>query len=128
MSVTLVHNFHTQTSAVENICPGIEHTTLTIKDGLVEVETVQVECHRANTKCGEPDANNRPCSKEEVQGTGVVESSVLEDQTTKVTVSGNNVVCFFFLTKLVTIVLGLSFGGFTNQRRGNQRTVHCTEQ
>ena len=58
VSVALVHNFHTQTSAVENVCPGVEHTTLTIKDGLVEVETVQVERHRGDTKCGEPDTNN----------------------------------------------------------------------
>ena len=128
VSVALVHHFHTQTSAVENVCPGVEHTTLTIKNGLVEVETVQVERHRGDTKCGEPDTNNRPCSKEEVQGTGVVEGSVLEDQTTKVTVSGDDVICLFFLTEFVTIVLGLSFGGFTNQRRGNQRTVHCTKQ
>ena len=66
--------------------------------------------------------------EEEVQRTGVVEGSVLEDQTTKVTVSGDNVVSLFFLTKLITVVLGLTLGGFTNQRRGNQRTVHCTEQ
>ena len=58
VSITLVHNFHTQTSAVENVCPGVEHDP-TIDDGLVEVETVQVERHRGNTKCGEPDANNR---------------------------------------------------------------------
>ena len=115
MSVALVHNFHTQTSTVEYVCPGVEHTTLTIDDGLVEVETVQVECHRGNTKCGEPHANNRPCSKEEVQGTGVVEGCLLEDQTTKVSMSSNDVVGLFFLTKLVTIVLGLSFSGFTNQ-------------
>ena len=76
MSITLVHNFHTQTSAVENVCPGVEHTTLTIKDGLVEVETVQVERHRGNTKCGEPDANNNcPCSKEEVQGTELLKEA-----------------------------------------------------
>ena len=49
MSVALVHNFHTQTSAVENVCPSVEHTTLTIKDGLVEVETVQVKCHSVST-------------------------------------------------------------------------------
>ena len=61
-------------------------------------------------------------------GTGVVERSVLEDQTTKVTVSGDDVICLFFLTELVTIVLGLSFCGFTNQRRSNQRTVHSREQ
>ena len=113
VSITLVHNFHTQTSAVENVCPSVEHTTLTIDDGLVEVETVQVERHRGNTKCGEPDTNNRPSSKEEVQGTGVVEGSVLEDQTTEVTVSGDDVVGLFFLTELITVVLRLSFSGFT---------------
>ena len=128
VSITLVHNFHTQTSAVENVCPGVEHTTLTIDDGLVEVETVQVECHRGNTKCGEPDANNRPSSKEEVQRTGVVKGSVLEDQATEVTVSGNDVVGLFFLTELVTIVLGLSFRGFTNQRRSNETSMHSREQ
>ena len=84
MSITLVHYFHTQTSAVENVCPSVEHTTLTIKDGLVEVETVQVERHRGHTQCGEPNTNYRPCSKEEVQGTGVVKRCVLEDQTTEV--------------------------------------------
>ena len=128
MSVTLVHDFHTQTSTVKNVCPSVQDTTLTIKDGLVEVETVQVECHRGNTKCGEPDTNNRPCCEEEVQRAGVVEGSVLEDQATEVTVSSDDVIGLFFLTELVTIVLGLSFRGFTNQRRSNQRTVHCTEQ
>ena len=42
--------------------------------------------------------------------------------------SGDDVVGLFLLTELVTVVLGLSFGGFTNQRRGHQGTVHCTEQ
>ena len=45
MSVTLVHDFHTQVSSVKNVCPGVQDTTLTIKDGLVEVEAVQVEGH-----------------------------------------------------------------------------------
>ena len=67
--VSLVHYFHSKTGTVQYVCPCVEHTTLTIKDGLVEVETVQVECHRGYTKCGEPDTNNGPCSKEEVQGT-----------------------------------------------------------
>ena len=67
VSVALVHDFHTQVCSVKNVCPGVKNSTLTIKDGLVEVETVEVERHRGYTKCGEPDANNRPCSKEEVQ-------------------------------------------------------------
>ena len=36
--------------------------------------------------------------------------------------------CLFFLTELVTIILRLSFGGFANQRRSNKRTVHRTEE
>ena len=91
MSITLVHDFHTETSAVQNVCPSVQDMTLVILDRLVEVETVQVERHRGDTKCGEPDANNRPCSKEEVQGTGVVERSVLEDQATEVAVSSDDV-------------------------------------
>jgi len=67
--VPFVHHLHSQTGTVQYVCPCVEHTTLTIKDGLVEVETVQVESHRGYTKCGEPDTNNGPCSKEEVQGT-----------------------------------------------------------
>ena len=73
MSVTLVHYFHTQVSSVKNVCPGVQDTTLTIKDGLVEVETVQVERHGAYAQCGEPDTNNGPCSKEEVKTSAVVE-------------------------------------------------------
>ena len=71
--VSLVHDFHTQTSTVQNVCPSVEDTTLTVDDGLVEVETVQVECHGANTKCSKPDSYDRPCCEEEVKRTGIVE-------------------------------------------------------
>ncbi len=67
MSVALVHYFHTQVSTVQNICPGVQDLSLVAKDGLVEVETVEVECHGADTKCSEPDSNDRPCCQEEVQ-------------------------------------------------------------
>ena len=46
----------------------------------------------------------------------------------EVTVCGDNVVCLFFLSKLVTIVLGLSFCGFANQRRSNQTSMHSREK
>jgi hypothetical protein len=68
-----MHNFHTQVCSVKNVCPGVQHTTLTIKDGLVEVEAIQVEGHGANTKSSEPDANNGPCCQEEVKTSAVVE-------------------------------------------------------
>ncbi len=62
MSVTLVHYFHTQVGAVEYISPGANHATLRVDDGLVEVEAVEVERHRADTQRGEPDAYYRPSS------------------------------------------------------------------
>jgi hypothetical protein len=40
---------------------------LTIDNRLVKVETVEVKSHRGYTKSGEPDAYNRPGSKEEVK-------------------------------------------------------------
>ena len=65
--VTLMHNFHAQTSAVEYVCPSVKDVSLVILDRLVEVETVKVECHGAYAQCGEPDSNNRPCCQEEVK-------------------------------------------------------------
>jgi len=128
VGIALVHHFHTQVGTVDHISPARHHTTLRVSNGLVEVEPVQVERHRAHTQRCKPDTHHRPCRQEEVQTTRIVERSILEDQTTKVTVSGNNVVGLFLLPKLVTIVLGFFFGRLTNQRRSYQRTVHGREQ
>ena len=46
MCVTLMHYLHSQTSSVKNVCPSVKNSTLSINDGLVEVETVEVEGHR----------------------------------------------------------------------------------
>ena len=73
MSVSLVHYLHTKVSSVKNVCPGVQDLTLIRDDGLVEVEAVQVEGHRGNTKSGEPDTNNRPGCQEEVKTSAVVE-------------------------------------------------------
>ena len=105
MSIALVHYFHTQTSAVQDVSPGVQHTALGIQDRLVEVETVEVEGHRGHAEGGEPDADNGPGCKEEVQAAAVVEGGVLEDQATEVTVGSHDVVGLFFLAKLVAVVL-----------------------
>jgi len=68
-----MHHLHPQSSTVEYVCPGVDHTGLTINDRLVEVETIEVERHGAYAQCGEPDADNWPRCQEEVQGAGVVE-------------------------------------------------------
>ena len=128
MSVTLVHYFHTQVGTVDYVSPSANYTTLRVNDGLVEVETVQVERHRGNSQGSHPDSDNRPSAKQEVKLTAVVEGSVLEDQTTEVAVGCNDVVSFFFLTEFVAVVLGLNFSRFTDQGRSNQRTVHSGEQ
>ncbi len=62
MSVTLVHDFETEVSAVEDVRPGVDDATLRVKDGLVEVEAVEVEGHGADSQCGEPDADYWPCT------------------------------------------------------------------
>merc|ERR1712005_17947 len=128
VSVALVHHFHTEVGAVQHISPGVQDAALTIKDGLVEVETVQVEGHGGHAEGGEPDADNRPGSQEEVKATAVVEGGVLEDQATEVTVGSHDVVGLFLLAKLVAVVLGLAFGGFTHQGGGHQGAVHGGEQ
>ncbi len=128
MSITLVHHFHTQVGPVEDVSPGRNNPTLRVHNRLVEVEPVQVERHRADAQCREPDANHRPCTQEEVQGTGVVEAGVLEDQATEVAVSRHNVVGLFFLPELVAVVLRLRLGRLTHQGRGDERTVHGAEQ
>jgi len=128
MGVSLVHNFETEVSTVQDVSPGVDNMSLSIKERLVEVETIEVECHGANTKSSEPDTDNRPCCEEEVQRTGVVEGGVLEDEATEVTVSGYNVVGLFFLSELVTVVLGFVLSRFTNERRSNQTSVHSTKE
>lgn len=128
MGIAFVHYFKTDVGSVQYISPGADYPALAIQDGLVEVETVQVERHGAYTHSSEPDADYRPSTQEEVQGTAVVERSILEDQPTKVAVGGNDVVGFFFLTEFVTVVLGFNFGGFTHQGGGYQGTVHGGEQ
>ena len=115
MSVALVHHFHAEVGAVQHISPGVQDAALTIKDGLVEVETVQVESHGADAQGSEPDADNGPGSQEEVKAAAVVEGCVLEDQATEVTVGSHDVVGLFLLAELVAVVLGLRLSGFTNQ-------------
>jgi hypothetical protein len=75
---------------------------------LVEVESIQIEGHSRDTKSGKPNANNRPSCKEKVEGARIVKRSILKDKTPEIAVRRNNVVCLFFLSKLVAIVLGLS--------------------
>ncbi|MEY2984791.1 MAG: hypothetical protein RLZZ568_1408, partial [Cyanobacteriota bacterium] len=73
MGIAFVHYFKTNVGAVQYVSPGADDTTLAVQDGLVEVETVQVERHGAYAHCREPDADDRPGTQEEVQGAAVVE-------------------------------------------------------
>ena len=62
VSVALVHDFHTQVSAVDDISPSVDDATLRVDNRLVEVETVQVKRHRGDTQRGKPDTDNWPCT------------------------------------------------------------------
>ena len=118
--VPFVHDLHTESGTVKDVCPGVEHMSLVVLDGLVEVEAVEVESHGRDAEGGKPDSHHWPRSEEEMQASRIVKRCILEDQATKVAMSGDNVVGFLFLTELVAIVLRLGFGGLTNQRRSNE--------
>ena len=62
-----------------------------------------------------------------MQTTTIVEAGVLEDKTTKITMSGNNVVSLFLLSEFVTIVLTYFFSCLTDKAGGNQTTMHSRE-
>ena len=105
MSISFVHHFHSETSTVQNVGPSVNHFALVLNDGLVEVEAIQVKRHSANTKSGKPNANDWPSRKEKVQRPAVVEGSLVENQTTEVTVGCHDVVSLFFLAELIALVL-----------------------
>lgn len=105
MRVPLMGHFHPETSAVQNVRPGVDYMALAIKDALIKVQTVQIERHRTNAKSSEPDTNNRPSSQKKVKASAIVKGCVLEDKASEITVGGHNVIRLFFLTELVSIIL-----------------------
>ena len=128
MSISFVHDFHSKTCSVEDISPSRDNLVLTINQRLVKVKTIKVKGHSRHAKSSEPNTHNRPSSQKKVKAAAIVKACILKDQTTEVSVSGNDVVGLFFLTKLVTIVLAFRFSRFTNKRRRNKRAVHSTEK
>jgi hypothetical protein len=64
MDIAFVHHFHAETDTVEHVGPGVGQPTLIIKNGLVEVEAVQVEGDGADDQDSYPDADNRPSNQE----------------------------------------------------------------
>ena len=109
MRVSFVHDLHTKSGSVKDVGPGVEHVSLVVLNGLVEVEAVEVESHGRDAEGGKPDSHHWPRSEEEMQASRIVKRCILENQATKVTMSGNDVVGLFFLTELVAVVLGLIF-------------------
>ena len=67
MSITLMHDFHTKTSSVEDVSPGVDHLAVGCQDRLIEIKTIQVEGHSRYAQSCKPDTNDWPCSKEEVK-------------------------------------------------------------
>ena len=73
MCISFVHDFHSESCSVEDVCPGVKDSALSVDDGLVEVESIEVEGHGGHAKVGEPDADYRPGCQEEVKTSAVVE-------------------------------------------------------
>ena len=67
MGVPFMHDFHSETCSVEDVCPGADNVSFRRLDGLVEVESIEIKGHGRYAKGGEPDAYYRECGKEEVQ-------------------------------------------------------------
>ena len=67
MSIPFMHYLKPEVSTVQNVCPGVDDTTFTFNNGLIEVEAVEVERHGADAEGGKPDTHDRPGSQEEVQ-------------------------------------------------------------
>ena len=79
MCVPLMLNFKAEVSAVKDVSPSVYHMTFTFNNGLIEVESVEVECHGADAEGGKPDAHNRPRSQEKVETATVVKGSILKN-------------------------------------------------
>ena len=63
-----------------------------------------------------------------MQRTAIVEGSISEDEATEVTVSSYDIVYFFFVTELVTVVLRFVYSAFTYQRGSYQASVYCRKE
>ena len=113
VSVTLMHHFHTKTSLFRTSAQVL--ITLPCDSTM---DWLKLKPFRLNAMVDTPRAVNqipttamrKKCSEREL-----LNEAVLEDETTEVTVGCDDVIGLFFLTELVTVVLGLSLSGFTNQ-------------
>ena len=58
VGVAFMHDFHTKTSSVKDVRPRVYHMTFTRSNGLIEVESIEVECHGADAEGGKPDPHD----------------------------------------------------------------------
>ena len=45
MGVPFVHDFHSETCSVKDVCPGVDDVSLGLDNGLVEVEAIEIKSH-----------------------------------------------------------------------------------
>ena len=64
VSIAFMHNLHAESGTIKNVSPGVHHMTLTRSNGLIEVESVEVECHRTDAEGGKPDPHDGECCEE----------------------------------------------------------------
>ncbi|KAL4201729.1 hypothetical protein AMTRI_Chr02g260070 [Amborella trichopoda] len=60
-------------------------------------------------------------------GTRIVETSILEDPSAKITTSSYDIIGFVLLTESITSISRFIFSGFPDKTRGYQETMHSTE-
>jgi len=128
VGIAFMHDFHAETSSIQDVCPRVDNMPLAISDGLIEVESIEIECHGGDAEGGKPDTHDGPRSKEEVETAAVIKRSILKNKTTKISMCCYDVICFFFLSKLIPIVERNRFGRLPNQGTGDKTAMHSTEQ
>ena len=63
--ISFMHDLHSKTCSVENICPGVKDVSLVVLDRLVEVESVEVKRHGADAEGSKPDSRLATLQEEE---------------------------------------------------------------
>ena len=66
VSITLMHYFHAKVGTVKDVTPSVYNMTLTLNNGLIEVESVEVKSHGADAESGKPDSQHWPRSEEKM--------------------------------------------------------------
>ena len=79
MGITLMHNFKPKVLSVDYVSPCWDNLSISINNGLVKIEPIEIECHSADSHGGKPYANHWENTKEEMKSTRIIKARILEN-------------------------------------------------